>query len=243
MFEGTLVESRGLVGTGTARWTALGSIALQCSLAAMLIALPLLRPEALPMLLNSPQLEIPAPKPPAPVVRVTEAASAASTAMSVPAASVPRVETLRGTLPNLHPVGIDAGPVAPAGIGMGWDSPGSALAAVTGGVAGPAVVAAPKKPAGPVRVPSGVSAGMLLNEIRPVYPAIAKAAHVEGTVVLEATISKAGRIESLRALSGPEMLRGAALEAVQAARYAPYKLNGEATEVQTTITVNFRLGS
>jgi protein TonB len=66
---------------------------------------------------------------------------------------------------------------------------------------------------------------------------------VQGVVVMEATISKMGRIESLRVVSGPEMLRRAALDAVQAARYAPYQLNGEATEVQTTITVNFRLGS
>jgi protein TonB len=56
-------------------------------------------------------------------------------------------------------------------------------------------------------------------------------------------ISKAGRIESLHAVSGPEMLRGAALAAVQAARYRPYLLSGEPTEVQTTVTVVFRLGS
>jgi protein TonB len=60
---------------------------------------------------------------------------------------------------------------------------------------------------------------------------------------MEAVISKTGRIESLRAVSGPQMLRSAALDAVKGARYQPYKLNGEPTEVQTTITVNFRLGS
>jgi protein TonB len=76
-----------------------------------------------------------------------------------------------------------------------------------------------------------------------VYPAIAKAAGVQGTVVMEAVISKAGRIESLRAVSGPEMLRNSALEAAGAARYRPYLLNGEPTEVQTTITVVFKLGS
>jgi protein TonB len=83
---------------------------------------------------------------------------------------------------------------------------------------------------------------MLLAPIQPVYPAIAKVTRTEGTVVMEAVISKAGRIESLHAVSGPEMLRRAALDAVSAARYKPYLLNGEPTEVQTTITVNFRLG-
>ena len=42
-------------------------------------------------------------------------------------------------------------------------------------------------------------------------------------------------------MSGPEMLRGAALAAIREARYQPYRLNGEPTEVQTTITVNFRM--
>ncbi len=59
--------------------------------------------------------------------------------------------------------------------------------------------------------------------------------------MVEAIISKAGRIESLNVVSGPQMLRGAALEAIRAARYQPYRLNGEPTEVQTTITVNFRM--
>jgi protein TonB len=216
---------------------------LQCALAALLIAIPLLRPQGMAVLVEAPKLMMPVPpKPPMPVVKV-EAAAASAAATSLPAASAPQVEAVHGSLPNLHPVGIEAGPVVPTGIGMGWGDPNSTLVAVATSGTGPSVVEAAKRPVGPVKVSSGVSSGMLLNEIRPVYPAIAKAAHVEGTVVMEAVISKAGRIESLRAVSGPEMLREAALEAVQAARYAPYKLNGEATEVQTTITVNFRLGS
>ena len=83
---------------------------------------------------------------------------------------------------------------------------------------------------------------MLLSPIRPAYPAIAKIAGVQGTVVIEATISKAGRVETLHVVSGPEMLRNAATDAVRDARYAPYQLNGEPVEVQTTITVVFRLG-
>ena len=84
---------------------------------------------------------------------------------------------------------------------------------------------------------------MLLSPIRPVYPAIARATHTEGTVILEAVISRAGTIESLRVVSGPEMLRSAALDAIRAARYQPYRLSGEPIEVQTTITVNFRFNS
>ena len=84
---------------------------------------------------------------------------------------------------------------------------------------------------------------MLLSPIRPLYPPIAKAAGISGTVVVEAIISKAGTIESLHVISGPEILRAAALDAIQAARYRPYQLNGEPIEIQTTITVNFRMGT
>jgi protein TonB len=85
--------------------------------------------------------------------------------------------------------------------------------------------------------------GLLLRPIQPVYPAIAKAARVQGEVVIDAIISKAGRIESLKVLSGPQMLRQAALDAVEQARYQPYRLNGEPVEVQTEVRVVFRLGS
>ena len=67
-------------------------------------------------------------------------------------------------------------------------------------------------------------------------------AHTEGSVVVEAIISKTGAIVSAHVLSGPAMLRQAALDAVAGARYAPYKLNGEPVDVETTITINFRLG-
>ncbi|HEU4637113.1 MAG TPA: energy transducer TonB, partial [Edaphobacter sp.] len=83
----------------------------------------------------------------------------------------------------------------------------------------------------------------LLAPIRPIYPAIAKAAGVSGEVVVRAIISNTGKIESLQVLSGPQLLRRAALEAIEAARYKPFLLNGLAVEVQTTITVTFRLGA
>ena len=88
----------------------------------------------------------------------------------------------------------------------------------------------------------GFLEGMLLAPIRPVYPSIARAARVEGAVVVEAIISKTGTIESLRVVSGPVMLQSAAVDAIREARYRPYRLNGEAVEVETRITVNFRIG-
>lgn len=83
---------------------------------------------------------------------------------------------------------------------------------------------------------------MLLTPIRPVYPAIARAAGVSGQVIISAVISGTGTIESLQVISGPQALRRAALGAIQAVRYRPFLLNGQPVEVQTTITVSFRLG-
>jgi protein TonB len=82
----------------------------------------------------------------------------------------------------------------------------------------------------------------VLQRTQPVYPAIAKAARVQGTVVLEATISKTGAITGLRVVSGPAMLQQAALDAVKTWRYKPYLLNNEPVDVETTINVIFTLG-
>jgi protein TonB len=83
---------------------------------------------------------------------------------------------------------------------------------------------------------------MLLERTAPEYPAVAKAARVSGTVVLQATISKTGAIENLRVISGPPLLQDAAMDAVKTWRYRPYLLNGEPVEVETTVNVVFALG-
>jgi protein TonB len=85
--------------------------------------------------------------------------------------------------------------------------------------------------------------GNLLNKTQPNYPPIAKAARVQGTVVLQATISKTGTIENLHVISGNAMLVNAAVDAVRSWRYKPYLLNGEPVEVDTTVNVIFSLGS
>jgi protein TonB len=118
-------------------------------------------------------------------------------------------------------------------------SPGGVIGGIFKGSAAPTVkVEAPKK----VSISGGVAAGNLLQQTRPVYPPIAKAARVQGTVVLQATISKTGTITGLRVVSGPAMLQGSALDAVRTWRYRPYLLSGEPVEVETTVNVIFSLG-
>jgi TonB family protein len=95
---------------------------------------------------------------------------------------------------------------------------------------------------GPVRVSAGVMQGNILQKFDPVYPAIAKAAHLSGTVVLSATISKLGTIERLQVVSGPPALVSSAWDAVKRWVYRPFIVNGEPTEVDTTINVNYTFG-
>ncbi len=83
--------------------------------------------------------------------------------------------------------------------------------------------------------------GNLIYRVQPIYPPIARAARVQGSVVLRAIISKTGTIESLIVISGHPMLSKTALEAVKQWRYRPYLLNNEPIEVETEVTVNFVL--
>jgi protein TonB len=101
----------------------------------------------------------------------------------------------------------------------------------------------PKPPAPVARPPrvSVVMEGYLVHKIEPLYPPLARAARVQGSVELQAVISKQGTIEKLQVLRGHPLLVKAAVEAVQQWRYRPYILNGEPVEVETHVTVNFSL--
>lgn len=139
-------------------------------------------------------------------------------------------QNARGTAP------VDAPPGSVAGIEA---LNGGAVGNVFSGQARPNVKAVLQQP---VAVSAGIATGMLIYQIPPVYPVIAKAARVSGTVVIQATIAKSGSVTNVRVVKGPAMLQQAALDAVKTWRYRPYKLNNEPTEVETTVNVNFTLG-
>ncbi len=96
------------------------------------------------------------------------------------------------------------------------------------------------KSAAPKRIVSVLEEAQLVRKVEPVYPRIAIVSGVQGQVKLHAIIARDGSIQSLNVTSGHPMLASAALEAVRQWRYRPYILNGEAVEVETFITVNFR---
>ena len=243
MFEDSMMESGGKIKSKTKYWM-IASSAFWGTLLLITILIPLIYPEALPK--NSLAASIAAPPPPPPTPPPPPP----------PAAPVPKVKMVSEIDQGLHaPTKIPkdikmlkeeaAPPPASMGVmgsGMAGGTAGGVMGGMLGGAGtGPAITVAKPKPTGPARISGGVIAGNILTKTQPIYPPIARAAHQGGTVVLHAIISKNGTIESLSVISGPAMLVGAATDAVKQWRYKPYLLNGEPTEVDTTIMVNFNL--
>jgi len=90
-----------------------------------------------------------------------------------------------------------------------------------------------------IKIPQSVAQGALIFKVNPEYPAVARAARVQGSVRMHAIISADGTIQHLQVISGNPLLVGAVLEAVKKWRYQPYLLDGKPVEVETNITVNF----
>jgi protein TonB len=245
MFEDSLLESSGKLKTKRGRTTTLAFV-LEVVIICGILLYPLIVLDALPMqaLLSTVMVAPPPPPPPPP-----------------PAQAAPRIvhevqtEMVNGALrqPTKIPEKIkiikeeEAPPPAVASTGgvvggVPGGVPGGTPGGVIGGIIGAPTVNVPKvAPPKKVTISGGVAQGNLIHRVDPVYPAIAKMGHVQGDVVLQATISKDGTIQNLRVLSGNPMLTNAAIEAVQQWRYKPYLLSSQPVEVETTITVHFTL--
>ena len=210
MFEDSTFSSAGRIKSESGRWAMLTSI-LELLLLVIVVLIPLLHPEALPiaamqMALTAP----PPPRPPPPPPPPPEVVHAAPVK--------PEMMNNQLTAPTRIPHDImmakeKEAPVASFGVaGSDFGSSNGAMGSLFGDTSKQTVkVAAPKK----VTISGGVMIGNLIVKTQPIYPPIAKAARVQGTVVLQATISKTGSIENLRVISGPAMLQQAALDAVK----------------------------
>ena len=89
----------------------------------------------------------------------------------------------------------------------------------------------------PTSVPAGKMQQNLITHVNPVYPPEAKAAKIQGKVVLNAVIGVDGHVENLKVVSGPKELQQSSLDAVRQWVYKPYLLNGNPVEVTTNINV------
>jgi periplasmic protein TonB len=236
MFEDSTFESNGRIRTRSRGWM-VAAFVFNGSILLALVLIPLIYPEALPRQVMSLLLEAPrppAPQQPAPPPKQAQAFR-----------GVPQMDGATLIAPRMIPITIAqiTGPESPApmnGLPMGVDADGNA-AAEGAFHAQRHVSVAPAAPKGPVHLSSGVVSGMLLKKTTPIYPPIAVAARVEGTVVLAAAISASGTIQNLRVVSGHPMLQQAAMDAVSNWHYRPFLLNGQPVEVETTINVIFTL--
>jgi periplasmic protein TonB len=127
-------------------------------------------------------------------------------------------------------------PPPPALVLPGSPNSGSALS----GIISPKAVL-PKPAPGTLRLSQGVTQGLLVSRVSPAYPSTALAMRKEGTVELMATISKTGAITAVKVLSGDPALAKAAVDAVRQWKYRPYLLNSEPVEIETQVTVVFKL--
>lgn len=81
----------------------------------------------------------------------------------------------------------------------------------------------------------------LIHQVSPEYPIAAKAAHIEGVVVLRAIVDKEGKVKKVDVVQGHPLLVDAAMEAVRQWRYKPATLGGNPIELETTINLTFNL--
>ena len=110
-----------------------------------------------------------------------------------------------------------------------------------GGIVASVPTAMPTAAMSTLKISQGVSQGLLIKRVQPRYPANALAMRIQGAVQLQATINKEGNISNLKVITGDPVLVRAASDAVKQWRYKPYYLNGEPVDIETQITVNFKL--
>jgi periplasmic protein TonB len=243
MFEDSLLESGGRLKTKRGRTTTLAFL-IEVGIVGVLVLIPLVFTEALPkqQLMTFLVAPPPPPPPPPPAAAPVKVVKQIQTdivngELRTPTKIPKKVEMIKedeAPPPVMATSGVVGG--VPGGV------PGGQMGGVIGGIISSTPMAVPKV-ATPqrVRVSQGVSQGLLVRKVNPVYPPLARQARIQGTVILEAQISKTGDIQNLRLISGHPMLAPAAIEAVKQWKYKPYLLNGEPVEVDTQVQVNFTL--
>jgi protein TonB len=233
MFESATFESMGIIRTRSSRW--MGAVLFfDVALLLALVLIPLLHPQALSGLKTIYLITAPAPEPQTPPQPKAQAAATATVSYSSVIVAPREIPTITFIPDSPEPpvdTNVGAWVLNPALTGTIPFGPGTGRGMT---VVRPAV-------SGPVRISSGVAESEIMLKTIPVYPPIARASRVEGTVRLVATISKTGSIENLRVTGGPAMLQQAALNAVSCWRYKPYLLDGLPVEVETTVDVIFTL--
>jgi TonB family protein len=167
-------------------------------------------------------------------------APAASAPSNTSKASMPSVF---GTL-NAHPVAQSrsvntAAPNVEATVASA--APENALLGITSPANGSSLPAPAFNPNIPVAVGGRVRQPALIKNVVPQYPTLARQAHTQGDVTVQIVIDRSGNVTEGKAISGPTVLRQAAVDAVRGWKYEPTMLDGQAISVQMLVTLRFQL--
>jgi periplasmic protein TonB len=245
MFDDLVVSSANPQKTNKP-WTVALSFLLQFAIVFVMILIPLIYTEALPKQMLTTFLVAPPPPPPPPppaaaVQRIVKPVARLihNGQMTAPTVIPKKVSMIKEEElpPDVGAVGVTGG--VPGGVPGG--QAGGVLGGIIGGT-GAGLPPPPKVTPKSIRVGGNVAQANLIRQVTPVYPAIAKTAHISGTVLLHAIIGKDGTVQDLQYISGPPLLMKSAMDAVRQWRYKPTLLNGEPVDVDTTISVVFTLG-
>ncbi len=242
MFDETFVDGTQKSGKSLSLFV---STLIQLSVLCILLLIPLIYTATLPGVALKSLLVVPRP----PVAAVKGSAPKRQTGPFLRVLTGRELVAPVAVPKQVNPINDSGAPpdVAAAGIGVEPDgSTGSPLLGSGSNVPtapAPAPAEEPKaKPlTGPLRVGTGAAEAKLINKVIPTYPALAKAARIQGSVEFTATISRGGDIENLQLVRGHPLLVRAARDAVLQWKYRPTMLNGQPVEVLTEILVNFTL--
>jgi protein TonB len=250
MFDQTFVDG---VGKTNKSWTVGLSFMIEFAIIGVMVLVPLIWTDVLPKaslvnMLTAPAPPPPPPPPPPPAPPTPKIVHVIPRQFNGQVLQAPRQiphEVAMITEDALPPTSFGEVGGVPGGI------PGGTGVSGTGAVnfappppppPPPKVDVVKPKEVGPQRISSGVQAAKLVVHPTPVYPAIAKTARIQGTVVLQAIIGKDGTVQNLKMIStASPLLVQAAMDAVKKWVYQPTTLNGDAVDVITEITVNFTL--
>lgn len=253
MFEQAMLPSNRLATRGA---SLAASLTAQVALVGLLLLVPLIFTDQLPVLRMMDTLREPPPPPPPPSVRIVASELAPH---AIPAQSLGKTVFLPRNVPDqpamiideAPPVSAFAGPGVIGGAGNSTGSPDGVIGSILTYVdrmsafapPKPAAVARAAEPPAPTRIRQGghVQEAMLLRRVMPVYPTLAKQARIFGAVHLEGIIGRNGTVQQLRVLDGHPLLVKAAVDAVRQWLYRPTLLNGDAVEVIAPIEVRFIL--